>query len=1257
MFEFLYAITILPLEIIMEFVLETVNGGSDSYGVALIAVSAVVSIGVLPLYHIAEKWQDAERLVQQKMKSKIDEFKSVLKGYELHACLNTLYRQNSYHPIYAVRTSIGILIQIPFFLAAYQLLSLYEPLNGVSFWFISDLGSPDQLIKTPWFAINVLPIMMTIVNIVSSFIYGKKTSFRESLQLYGIALFFLVFLYGSPSGLLFYWTFNNVFSLIKNIAYRVIDNRKNEYTQPNILKEKKRNKFFDSGAHLLGGLYSKGPTLWTQFTLSLLAALGYVVYVQKDFVKNGTSVWGFGIMAIAFTVIVLFQCLRLYRIKYPLLIIRIVRPLTLVAVVIAVVLSMFSFVVDKKDLASMHSASLTMFYCLLGLCLLMWLIHVLHSKLSIVLNSQMSNKQAQQMFWLGVLNPILLVFLGAPLGLLASGSYVDFSKNLVYYLQPPLGLFSVCVLCFVLLNVVSSYKLIKWFGLICGILSFWAIINQFVFTGNYGDMSNFVFQSKLIISPFTSLLNILVLILIAGLFFILIAYKRFAIINKILLISLIAIVGLSCYNAFTFTQKQMGLIEGEKDELEPLITLSKMGKNVVILMMDRMIGGYIPKVLEMVPSLKGDLDGFSWYPKSLSEGAFTIVGVPTIVGGYDYSVDSINTTRTKTTLRQKLDEAYRVLPYNFNKAGYQSTIIEPSTRLLKKRNKKYLKGTSIKFPAGKYNTMWSTEHSTFIPKENVHHNLVMFGLFRILPEMFREWIYSYGKWDALSQLSLAKKQTVEKGYVTFSPSSREMKSTLKNWAVMEYLPKMTKTTDDSISQFYYFANDLVHEPWSIGTNLSIDLGGEILYPENVVKEFDEDLHSTKHLYATAAAIKLVAKWLNTLKELGVYDNTRIIIVSDHGRGVYNPMFNAQKVPLSKGEIRNSDRSLKNYELAWFHSALFVKDFNAKGALAIDSSFRRSADVPWMALDKIIDGINPYTGNPIVEPMEKFPFSPVYLGWRTDDQSKYKFKVKQNYTVHNDKIFDVLNWTASQSRDDITAMQDKNRVDSRVVLHEITHDISDTIDFSFKVHTNKKCSVSVDLRSFYGNNRKSVPDFKMKEGKYFIDSKQFFSGFNIVTVKVYSADHKLLLEKFIEVLKRDKKIVKITAAMLTGTQAWKSIKTDEEVTGKTLRINDKEYRWGLGTHAKSSYEMDLDGAFKTLQISHGLSSNTDCGDGALFKIILDGKTAYSFKDKQRNQFRKKEIKLLDIEKLELVTEQMSTRKCDHTNWINPVLVKK
>ena len=62
---------------------------------------------------------------------------------------------------------------------------------------------------------------MTMINLISGEIYAKGAPPKTKIQLYAMALIFLVFLYSSPAGLTFYWTLNNLFSLLKNIFYKL----------------------------------------------------------------------------------------------------------------------------------------------------------------------------------------------------------------------------------------------------------------------------------------------------------------------------------------------------------------------------------------------------------------------------------------------------------------------------------------------------------------------------------------------------------------------------------------------------------------------------------------------------------------------------------------------------------------------------------------------------------------------------------------------------------------------------------------------------------------------------------------------------------------------------------------------------------------------------------------------------------------------------------------------------------------------------
>ena len=139
-----YTILIYPLELIIEFAYYLFDLFLKQPGLAIIGVSIAVTLLSLPLYIIAEKWQQVERDTQKKLKPNVDRIKAVFKGDEQYMILNTYYKQNNYHPIYALRSSISLIIQVPFFIAAYHFLSNLEILHGQSFFFIQNLTRPSN---------------------------------------------------------------------------------------------------------------------------------------------------------------------------------------------------------------------------------------------------------------------------------------------------------------------------------------------------------------------------------------------------------------------------------------------------------------------------------------------------------------------------------------------------------------------------------------------------------------------------------------------------------------------------------------------------------------------------------------------------------------------------------------------------------------------------------------------------------------------------------------------------------------------------------------------------------------------------------------------------------------------------------------------------------------------------------------------------------------------------------------------------------
>jgi YidC/Oxa1 family membrane protein insertase len=220
MLDILYKLVIFPLVQMIEISYVAAYRIFHDQVIAIMGVSAVVSISTMPLYFIAEKWQETERAIQEKMKPKTAKIRAVFSGDERHMMLSALYRQHHYHPVYALRGSLGILVQVPCFIAAYSYLSRLGYLGGVPFLFIRDLGKPDALFSAGNLSFNVLPLLMTAVNIFSGMIYSRGKPLREKAQLYVMAGVFLLLLYGAPSALVLYWTMNNIFSLAKNILVK-----------------------------------------------------------------------------------------------------------------------------------------------------------------------------------------------------------------------------------------------------------------------------------------------------------------------------------------------------------------------------------------------------------------------------------------------------------------------------------------------------------------------------------------------------------------------------------------------------------------------------------------------------------------------------------------------------------------------------------------------------------------------------------------------------------------------------------------------------------------------------------------------------------------------------------------------------------------------------------------------------------------------------------------------------------------------------
>ena len=175
----------------MKVILEVLYALTDNYGLSIIFLSILINILTLPFYYVAEHLKIQHKKKIEPLNPKIDLLKRNFKGQERHLYLQTLYKIYNYHPLSSIKASFGLLLQVPFFFAAFHFLGNYDLFNNNSFSVINDLGKPDELL----FGFNLLPILMTLISLFSGYFYSINKLDSERYQLFALSVFFLVFLY------------------------------------------------------------------------------------------------------------------------------------------------------------------------------------------------------------------------------------------------------------------------------------------------------------------------------------------------------------------------------------------------------------------------------------------------------------------------------------------------------------------------------------------------------------------------------------------------------------------------------------------------------------------------------------------------------------------------------------------------------------------------------------------------------------------------------------------------------------------------------------------------------------------------------------------------------------------------------------------------------------------------------------------------------------------------------------------------------
>lgn len=210
------------------------------------------------------------------------------------------------------------------------------------------------------------------------------------------------------------------------------------------------------------------------------------------------------------------------------------------------------------------------------------------------------------------------------------------------------------------------------FAVVMPVLLFVALVDAFVFSGNYGTLSRLITFAENIDSAqfWQIILNLFCIIFAVCIPFLLLKFKKEKVLNGILAVILIAEAGLSLVhivqiqNGYSEYKKTVADDVQEVETITPLYHVSKTGKNVFVIMLDRAENSYVQPIFEAFPELYDIYDGFTLYHNTASWNQGTLLGAPPLFGGYEYTPVEINKRKTER-LVDKQNEALLTLPRIF----------------------------------------------------------------------------------------------------------------------------------------------------------------------------------------------------------------------------------------------------------------------------------------------------------------------------------------------------------------------------------------------------------------------------------------------------------------------------------------------------------------------------------------------------------------------------------------------------------------
>ena len=217
----------------LVWVLNLFNGWIPNFGVAIILLTILVRLVFWPLTRKStegmKKMQELSPLMKEIQKKYKDN------PQRLQQETWQLYRNEKVNPM---SSCLPMLIQIPVFIALFNVLRSAVELRYAPFLWIADLSEPEGLLAAylPFGGLNILPILMALsTGLQSAFTPSSGDKAQQKMMMIFMPAMMLVMFYSFPSALSLYWFLSNIISVVQMWLIRRSAAKNQEALMPEVI--------------------------------------------------------------------------------------------------------------------------------------------------------------------------------------------------------------------------------------------------------------------------------------------------------------------------------------------------------------------------------------------------------------------------------------------------------------------------------------------------------------------------------------------------------------------------------------------------------------------------------------------------------------------------------------------------------------------------------------------------------------------------------------------------------------------------------------------------------------------------------------------------------------------------------------------------------------------------------------------------------------------------------------------------------------